>query len=62
MASSISNPSATFSTDDVIKILVATDIHLGYGEIHPVKAEDTFTTFEEILQIAVQQGYFYFAT
>jgi hypothetical protein len=41
---------------DVIKILVATDIHLGYGEKHPVKAEDSFITFDEILKIGVDEG------
>ena len=41
---------------DVIKILVATDIHLGYGEKHPVKAEDSFVTFDEILGIGVKES------
>jgi DNA repair exonuclease SbcCD nuclease subunit len=35
---------------------VATDIHLGYGEKHPVKAEDSFNTFDEILKIGVDEG------
>ena len=37
--------------DDVLKVLIATDIHLGYGEKHSEKAMDSFITFEEILQI-----------
>ena len=42
--------------NDVIKILVATDIHLGYGEKHPIKAEDSFVTFDEILKIGLDEG------
>ncbi|XP_028144548.1 double-strand break repair protein MRE11 [Diabrotica virgifera virgifera] len=42
------------SDDDVFKILVATDIHLGYAEENPVRGHDTFDTFEEILQHAVK--------
>ena len=41
--------------DDTLKVLIATDIHLGYGEKHAEKALDTFITFEEILQIAKEK-------
>lgn len=40
------------SVENQFKILVATDIHLGYGEKNPTLAEDSFNTFEEILQVA----------
>jgi double-strand break repair protein MRE11 len=54
---STSSPSASASTSsasnaDDLRILLATDIHLGYGEKHPIKKEDSFTTFAEILAIA----------
>ncbi|EFP00620.1 hypothetical protein CRE_04379 [Caenorhabditis remanei] len=41
--------------DDVIKILVATDIHCGYGENKPNIHMDAVNTFEEVLQIATEQ-------
>ncbi|CAO1377706.1 unnamed protein product [Diamesa hyperborea] len=39
--------------EDVLKILVATDIHLGYGEKDAKICDDSFITFEEILMQAV---------
>lgn len=39
---------------DTMRVLVATDIHLGYAEKDPVRGEDSFVTFEEILQNAQQ--------
>uniref|UniRef100_A0A8R1DTR1 Double-strand break repair protein n=1 Tax=Caenorhabditis japonica TaxID=281687 RepID=A0A8R1DTR1_CAEJA len=41
--------------DDVIRILVATDIHCGYGENKPNIHMDAVNTFEEVLQIATEQ-------
>uniref|UniRef100_A0A1I7U761 Double-strand break repair protein n=1 Tax=Caenorhabditis tropicalis TaxID=1561998 RepID=A0A1I7U761_9PELO len=41
--------------DEVIKILVATDIHCGYGENKPNIHMDAVNTFEEVLQIATDQ-------
>lgn len=38
--------------EDTFKILVATDIHLGYLEKDPVRGNDTFVTFNEILEHA----------
>jgi double-strand break repair protein MRE11 len=35
-----------------LKILVATDNHLGYNEKDVLRGDDSFKTFEEILQIA----------
>ncbi|XP_043360101.1 double-strand break repair protein MRE11 isoform X4 [Dermochelys coriacea] len=40
---------------DTFKILVATDIHLGYLEKDPVRGNDTFVTFDEILRHAQQK-------
>jgi double-strand break repair protein MRE11 len=42
----------TFSDHSTIKILIATDNHLGYLEKDPIRGNDSFKTFEEILQIA----------
>lgn len=38
--------------EDSFKILIATDIHLGYLEKDPVRGNDTFVTFDEILDHA----------
>uniref|UniRef100_A0A8C7GE29 Double-strand break repair protein MRE11 n=1 Tax=Oncorhynchus kisutch TaxID=8019 RepID=A0A8C7GE29_ONCKI len=40
--------------DDTFKILIATDIHLGYLEKDAVRGNDTFNTFDEILKCAKQ--------
>lgn len=37
---------------DVFKIMIATDNHLGYNEKDPVRGDDSFLAFEEILQHA----------
>lgn len=42
-------------SQDTMNILLATDIHLGYAESDPIRGEDSFITFEEILLTAVQQ-------
>ncbi|XP_056417466.1 double-strand break repair protein MRE11 [Hyla sarda] len=38
--------------EDTFKILVATDIHLGYMEKDAVRGNDSFVTFDEILKLA----------
>ncbi|CDF35204.1 unnamed protein product [Chondrus crispus] len=40
------------SSSDVIKILISTDNHLGYLEKDPVRGDDSFRVFEEVLQLA----------
>ncbi|KAF9107025.1 Double-strand break repair protein mre11a [Mortierella sp. AM989] len=40
------------SEEDTISILVATDNHLGYLEKDPVRGDDSFAAFEEILALA----------
>lgn len=40
--------------EDTIKIMLATDNHIGYLERDPVRSHDAINTFEEILQLAVK--------
>lgn len=40
---------------DTIRILVSTDNHVGYAERHPVRKDDSWRTFDEIMQIAKKQ-------
>lgn len=40
--------------DDTIKILLATDNHIGYLERDPVRGQDSINTFREVLQLAVK--------
>ncbi|XP_013792884.2 double-strand break repair protein MRE11-like [Limulus polyphemus] len=40
------------SEEDVMKVLIATDCHLGYAERDAVRGNDSFVTFEEILSTA----------
>uniref|UniRef100_A0A182K4C4 Double-strand break repair protein n=1 Tax=Anopheles christyi TaxID=43041 RepID=A0A182K4C4_9DIPT len=46
--------SADINPDDTIKILVASDIHLGYNEKDPIRGDDSFIAFEEVLQHALE--------
>ncbi|KAF5277199.1 hypothetical protein FQR65_LT03905 [Abscondita terminalis] len=38
-------------SEDIFKILIATDNHLGYAEKNAIRGQDSFVTFEEILQL-----------
>ena len=38
--------------DDVIRIVISTDNHLGYMEKDPVRCHDSFAAFEEVLLCA----------
>lgn len=40
--------------EDTFKILIATDIHLGYLEKDAVRGNDSFVTFDEIMKHAMQ--------
>uniref|UniRef100_A0A673NDN5 Double-strand break repair protein n=1 Tax=Sinocyclocheilus rhinocerous TaxID=307959 RepID=A0A673NDN5_9TELE len=42
------------ANSDTFKILIATDIHLGYLEKDAIRGNDTFVTFDEIMKQAVQ--------
>ncbi|KAL5034892.1 meiotic recombination, variant 2 [Batrachochytrium dendrobatidis] len=41
-----------FQLQDTFRILLATDNHLGYMEKDPIRGQDSFNSFEEILQLA----------
>jgi hypothetical protein len=56
MSNSYQSGSRAPDQSNIIKILVATDIHLGYAEKNPIKAEDSFNTFDEILKIGIEEG------
>jgi len=40
--------------DDLIRIMLATDCHIGVHERDPVRGQDSINTFKEILQLAVE--------
>lgn len=42
--------------EDVLNILIASDIHLGYAEKDSIRGGDTYTTFEEILFLAQKKN------
>ncbi|KAG6840299.1 meiotic recombination [Blastosporella zonata] len=42
------------TADDTIRILLATDNHIGYNERDPIRGQDSINTFKEILQLAVK--------
>ena len=39
---------------DTLRVLIATDNHLGYAEKDPIRGNDSFDAFEEILQLALE--------
>jgi len=41
---------------DVFKIMIASDSHLGYADKDPVRGDDSFAAFEEVLLLSKQQG------
>ncbi|XP_028817457.1 double-strand break repair protein MRE11 isoform X2 [Denticeps clupeoides] len=47
--------SETVDDEDTFKILIATDIHLGYMEKDAVRGNDTFNTFQEIMKCAKEK-------
>jgi DNA repair exonuclease SbcCD nuclease subunit len=40
--------------ENVIKILLATDNHIGYLERDPIRGQDSINTFKEILELAIK--------
>ena len=40
---------------DTIRILVATDNHVGYAERDPVRGDDSYVTFNEIMELAKER-------
>ncbi|XP_067221444.1 double-strand break repair protein MRE11 isoform X5 [Chanodichthys erythropterus] len=51
---SMTSAGNTIDDEDTFKILIATDIHLGYLEKDAIRGNDTFVTFDEIMKQAVQ--------
>ena len=52
------NPSAFpnhFLAADTIRILVATDSHVGYEERDPIRKDDSWRSFDEVMQLARTQ-------
>lgn len=45
----------TMEANAPVRILVATDNHLGYAEKDPIRGDDSFRTFQEILEYAKQE-------
>lgn len=37
---------------EVLSVLIASDVHLGYAEKDPLRADDSFKAFEEVLALA----------
>lgn len=46
--------SESWSSSDTLRVLIASDIHLGHQESDAVRGEDSFIAFEEVLAQAVQ--------
>lgn len=58
MASEITHDIPTmpnFTDADTIRILVATDNHVGFEERDPIRKDDSWKTFDEIIQLARQE-------
>ncbi|XP_072942023.1 double-strand break repair protein MRE11 [Epargyreus clarus] len=51
MVQSDNNP---WCPDDTVRILIASDIHLGYLENDAVRGDDSFIAFDEVMSLAVQ--------
>ena len=45
-------PPLTRAEADTIRILVATDNHVGYEERDPIRKDDSWKTFDEIMNLA----------
>ena len=41
-----------YAEADTICILVATDNHVGYAELDPIRKEDSWRSFDEVMSIA----------
>ena len=44
--------SKSYTDPDTIRILISTDNHVGYNERDPVRGNDSWQTFDEIMQLA----------
>lgn len=43
-------------SDSIFRILIATDTHVGFKERDPLRGNDSFEIWEEILQIAKREN------
>jgi len=43
------------SAADTIRILIATDSHVGYEERDPIRKDDSWRSFDEVMQLARTQ-------
>lgn len=41
-----------FAAADTIRILIATDSHVGYEERDPIRKDDSWRSFDEIMKLA----------
>ena len=41
--------------EDTIRILVATDSHVGYEERDPIRKDDSWQSFDEVMRMAKEQ-------
>jgi hypothetical protein len=44
-----------FTAADTIRILVATDSHVGYEERDPIRKDDSWRSFDEVMRLAKSQ-------
>lgn len=47
------SPPSRSTDDEVFRILITTDNHIGYKENDNIRCNDALSSFEEVLQIAV---------
>ena len=40
---------------DTIRILVASDSHVGYGERDPIRKDDSWKSFDEVMRMAKER-------
>ena len=55
MAEEDGDGDASASTENVIRILLATDNHVGYAERDPIRGNDSAGSFHEIMQLATER-------
>ena len=51
----LQNPLTIISAADTIRILVATDSHVGYAERDPIRGDDSWKSFHEVMCLAKEK-------
>ena len=51
----LSSSANQVSGADTIRILIATDSHVGYEERDPIRKDDSWRSFDEVMQLARTQ-------